>query len=215
MFLANFIFYNPNSSNLILDAKKKGLKAEGGLYMLVGQAIKAAEFFFEKPIPADKADKIFNTILGRKENIVLIGMPASGKSTVGKQISRLLNRELIDSDAEIVKKEGREISEIFAKEGEAYFRKVESEVIAELSLKNACVISTGGGAILNPQNVHNLKKNGRIYFINRPLEELLPTDDRPTANSAEKIKALFETRFPLYQAAADSTVIGGDRKSVV
>ena len=201
--------YNPNSSNLILDAKKKGLKAEGGLYMLVGQAIKAAEFFFEKPIPADKADKIFNTILGRKENIVLIGMPASGKSTVGKQISRLLNRELIDSDAEIVKKEGREISEIFAKEGEAYFRKVESEVIAELSLKNACVISTGGGAILNPQNVHNLKKNGRIYFINRPLEELLPTDDRPTANSAEKIKALFETRFPLYQAAADSTVIGG------
>ena len=109
--------YNPNSSNLILDAKKKGLKAEGGLYMLVGQAIKAAEFFFEKPIPADKADKIFNTILGRKENIVLIGMPASGKSTVGKQISRLLNRELIDSDAEIVKKEGREISEIFAKEG--------------------------------------------------------------------------------------------------
>lgn len=201
--------YNPNCSNLILDAKERGLRAEGGLYMLVGQAIKAAEFFFEKPVPADKADQIFNTILGRKENIVLIGMPASGKSTVGKQISRLLNRELIDSDAEIVKKEGRQISDIFASDGEAYFRNVESQVLAELSLKNGCVISTGGGAILNPLNVHNLKKNGRIYFINRPLQELLPTDDRPTANSAEKIKALFEKRFPLYQAAADSTVIGG------
>ena len=201
--------YNPNCTNLILDAKKRGLKAEGGLYMLVGQAIKAAEFFFDKSVETDKADKIFKTILGRKENLVLIGMPASGKSTVGKQISRLLNRELIDSDAEIVKKEGREISEIFAKEGEAYFRKVESEVIAELSLKNGCVISTGGGAILNPQNVHNLKKNGRIYFINRPLEELLPTKDRPTANSAEKIKALFEVRFPIYKAAADAIVKGG------
>ena len=201
--------YNPNCSNLILDAKSRGLKAEGGLYMLVGQAIKAAEFFFGKPVEADKADKIFNTVLGRKENIVLIGMPASGKTTVGKQIACLLNRELIDADAEIVKKEGRKISEIFAKEGEKYFRDVESQVIAELSLKNSCVISTGGGAILRAENVHELKKNGKLYFIDRPLAELLPTADRPTANSAEKIKALYETRLLLYQAAADYTVVGG------
>ncbi len=201
--------YNPNCTNLILDAKKRGFKAEGGLFMLVGQAIKAAEFFFEKPVGAEKADQIFKAILGRKENIVLIGMPASGKTTVGRQIARLLGRQLIDSDAEIVKKQGCEISEIFAKEGEKYFRKIEAQEIAELSEKNGCVISTGGGVILNPQNVHNLKKNGRIYFINRPLQELLPTADRPTANSSEKIKGLFESRFPLYKAAADVVVTGG------
>ncbi len=201
--------YNPNCTNLILDAKKRGLKAEGGLFMLVGQAIKAAEFFFEKPVGAEKADQIFKAILGRKENIVLIGMPASGKTTVGRQIAKLLGRQLIDSDAEIVKKQGCEISEIFTKEGEEYFRKIEAQEIAELSEKNGCVISTGGGVILNPQNVHNLKKNGRIYFINRPLQELLPTADRPTANSSEKIKALFESRFPLYKAAADFVVTGG------
>lgn len=201
--------YNPNSTNLILDAKKRGLKAEGGLYMLVGQAIKAAEFFFDKKIESQKAEKIFNTILGRKQNIVLIGMPACGKTTVGKAISKLLNRQLIDSDAEIVRQEGREVSEIFASEGESYFRKVESQVIAQLAEKTSCVISTGGGAILNPQNVNNLKKNGKIYFINRPLEELLPTDDRPTANSSEKILSLYEYRLPIYKSSADFEVKGG------
>ncbi|MCR4742916.1 MAG: AAA family ATPase [Treponema sp.] len=201
--------YNPNSTNLILDAKKRGLKAEGGLYMLVGQAIKAAEFFFDKKIENQKADKIFKTILGRKENIVLVGMPACGKTTVGKAIAKLLNRQLIDSDAEIVKVEGREISEIFAKEGEEYFRKVESQVIAQLSEKTSSVISTGGGAVLNPQNVKNLKKNGKIYFINRPLEELLPTEDRPTANSSEKIRGLYNYRLPIYKACADAEVKGG------
>lgn len=201
--------YNPNCTNLVLDAKKRGLKAEGGLYMLVGQAIKAAEFFFDQKIEEEKADKIFNTILGRKENIVLVGMPSCGKTSVGKQIAKLLNREFIDCDEEIVKQEGREISEIFQKEGEPYFRNIESLVIDRLSGKNSCVISTGGGAILNEKNVHNLKKNGKLYFINRPLSQLLPTDDRPTANSAQKIKALYDLRLPIYKACADMEVEGG------
>jgi len=200
--------YNPNSSNLIMDAKARGLKAEGGLYMLVMQAIKAAEFFFGKPVPAEKAEEIFKTILGRKQNIVLVGMPASGKTTVGNQLAKLLGWELIDSDAEIVKREGV-ISDIFAEKGEAYFRDLEASVIEEISLKTGCIISTGGGAVLRPENVRNLKRNGKIYFIDRPLEQLLPTADRPTANSAEKIKALFEVRYPIYKAAADSVVVGG------
>ena len=200
--------YNPNCTNLVLDAKARGVKAEGGLYMLVGQAIKAAEFFFGKPVEKSKADEIFNIILGRKQNIVLVGMPACGKTTVGKQIARLLNRELIDSDAEIVAREGV-ISDIFAEKGEQYFRDLESKVIAELSQKNGCVISTGGGAVLRSENVHNLKMNGKIYFIDRPLEQLLPTADRPTANSAEKIKALYDVRYPIYTAAADMVVTGG------
>jgi len=200
--------YNPNCTNLVLSAKEKGAKAEGGLYMLVMQAIKAAEFFFGKPVDKAKADEIFNVILGRKQNIVLVGMPACGKTTVGKQIARLLNRELVDSDAEIVAREGV-ISNIFAEKGEKYFRDLESKVIAELSLKNGCVISTGGGAVLRPENVRSLRMNGKIYFIDRPLDQLLPTADRPTANSAEKIKALFEVRYPVYKASADVCIKGG------
>ncbi|MCR4790137.1 MAG: hypothetical protein K5839_03550 [Treponemataceae bacterium] len=201
--------YNPNCSNLILSAREKGLKAEGGLYMLVMQAVKAAEFFFDRKIDRLKADQIFNIILGRKENIVLVGMPACGKTSVGNQISKLLGKEIIDTDAQIVKKEGRAISEIFASEGEAYFRQLESQVIAEISQRTGIIISTGGGAVLNPLNVHNLKQNGKIYFIDRPLEQLMPTADRPTANDPEKIKNLFKVRHPIYEACADRILEGG------
>ncbi len=207
--------YNPNCTNLVLDAKSRGLKADGGLYMLVMQAVKAAEFFFGKAVDVQKADRIFKTILARKQNIVLVGMPASGKSTVGKQLARYLNREFIDCDAEIVKKEGREITEIFAKDGEPYFRNVESQVIKELSSKTGCIIATGGGAILKPENVRNLRMNGRIYFIDTPLEQLIPTGDRPTADNIEKIKALYEFRYPLYKAAADVTVKGKEELSLM
>lgn len=202
--------YNPDSTKLVLDAKKKNLKASGGLYMLVMQAVKAYEFFFDTKLEQRKADDIFETILSRKRNIVLVGMPSSGKSTVGKIISDILSRNFIDSDEEIVKETNRKIPEIFSSEGEAYFRKIESEVIAKIAVKNSSVISTGGGAILNPDNIQNLTMNGRIYFINRPLEKLVPTSDRPTAFSMQKLKELYERRFPIYSEICDVCVDGDD-----
>ena len=202
--------YNPNSTELILEAKNRGLKAEGGLFMLVMQAVKAAEFFFGKTVDNQKALDIFSTILGRKENIVLVGMPSCGKTTVGKLIAKMTQREFIDCDVELVKKENRQISDIFAQDGEEYFRNLETQVIKEISQKTGCVISTGGGAVLKEENIHSLKKNGRIYFINRPLKNLLPTNDRPTANSADKIKKLFEVRYPIYKACADEIIDAND-----
>lgn len=202
--------YNPNSTELILEAKNRGLKAEGGLFMLVMQAVKAAEFFFGKTVDNQKALDIFSTILGRKENIVLVGMPSCGKTTVGKLIAKMTQREFIDCDVELVKKENRQISDIFAQDGEEYFRNLETQVIKEISQKTGCVISTGGGAVLKEENIHSLKKNGRIYFINRPLKNLLPTSDRPTANSADKIKKLFEVRYPIYKACADEIIDAND-----
>ena len=202
--------YNPNCTELILEAKNRGLKAEGGLFMLVMQAVKAAEFFFGKTVDNQKALEIFSTILGRKENIVLVGMPSCGKTTVGKLVAKMTQREFIDCDVELVKKENRQISEIFAHDGEEYFRNLETQVIKEVSQKTGCVISTGGGAVLREENIHSLKKNGRIYFINRPLQKLLPTSDRPTANSADKIKKLFEVRYPIYKACADEIIDAND-----
>ena len=111
-----------------------------------------------------------------------------------------------DSDEIIIKKTGREISDIFEKEGEPVFRKLESEVIFELSGKTGAIISTGGGVVLNPENIKNLSKNGKIYFINRPLENLVPTSDRPTASSFEAIKKRFEERYEIYCGFADKII---------
>lgn len=200
------VVYNPLRTDFVQRAQSLGIPAAAGLYMLVMQAILAAEHFFDKPVPREKAESIYQELLRMKKNIVLIGMPSSGKTTVGKLLSEELKMPLFDSDEIIIKKTGREISDIFEKEGEPAFRKLESEAIFELSGKTGAIISTGGGAVLNPENIKNLSKNGKIYFINRPLENLVPTSDRPTASTAEAIKKRFEERFPLYCSNADKII---------
>lgn len=207
--------FNPLRSNLVMSSLKENIPSEGGLYMLVVQAIKASEHFFDKAIDDSLAKGIFDEIYKSKCNIVLTGMPGSGKSSVGKHIQLITGRELFDTDSLIVEKAGMEISDIFAKYGEQYFRDLESEVIDEVSKKNGVIISTGGGAVLRDENVQNLKRNGSVFFIDRALEDLIPTDDRPLANDVEKIKKLYETRFPIYEASADVKVkVKGDAKSV-
>ena len=133
-------------------------------------------------------------------------MPGSGKSTLGALLSQTTGRPLADTDAEIVKRAGMPITEIFKTKGETAFRDMESEVIKELSASGGKLIATGGGAVLRRENVDALKQNGTLVFLDRPLADLLPTDDRPLADDANKIKALFETRYPIYTAAADLTV---------
>lgn len=196
--------YNPLRTQLVSDALERGVAAEGGLYMLVAQAVEACEIFLDKKLPEDSIDKAYSKIAADKENIVLVGMPGCGKSTIGKLIAEKTGRELYDLDTEIVNYTGREIPEIFATDGEAAFRDVEAQVLRErLAQLGGAVIATGGGAILREENVKNLKLNGRLYFLNRPLEQLLPTPDRPTASSKEAIEKRYSERLPIYKKVAD------------
>lgn len=208
--------YNPLRPKLILDAKAKGIPAEGGLYMLVAQAVRASEIFFDTTYSIEVLDRVYRTMKAKKENIVLIGMPASGKSTVGKILAARLARRLCDTDVEIVDFAGREIPEIFASDGEQSFREIESRVIRErVAQRNGLVIATGGGAILRDENVKALRRGGRLYFIDRPLADLMPTPDRPLASSAEAITRRYEERYHRYCAVADVRIeVTGDAESV-
>ena len=201
--------YNPLCTKLVLDAQKRGIKAEGGLYMLVSQAVRASELFLDCIYEEGTTDSIYQTIFKQTENIVLSGMPASGKSTVGKLLAQEMGREFFDLDEEIVRVEGRSIPEIFATEGEIYFRNLETQVLCDvLANKKGIVLATGGGAILKDENIDLLHRNGKIYFIDRPLEALMPTSDRPLASSVEDIKKRYEDRYTRYCSTADCHVDG-------
>ena len=200
------VVYNPLTTRLVREARERGIIAENGLYMLVAQAVLAAEDFTGMHFGQDRTDSIFEEIVFEKRSIVLTGMPSSGKSTIGRILSEMLGRELIDTDAEIVKKAGMPITEIFAVKGEKAFRDLESETIAELSGSGGKIISTGGGAVLRQQNVDLLKTNGTVIFLDRPLEALLPSDDRPLADDEEKIRRLYSERYPVYVSAADAVL---------
>ena len=197
--------YNPLSTNLILDAREKGVKAEGGLYMLVMQAVVAAERFLDTDIPKEKADAVFASILSSKENIVLTGMPGSGKSTVGRLL-RIPGFEFVDTDAEIEKRCGCAIKELIASKGERYFRDLESEVIRDVSSAGCRIISTGGGAVLREENVRCLKRNGRVFFLQAALQRLHATSDRPLSDTAEKLEKLYAERMGIYRATSDVVV---------
>ena len=197
--------YNPLCTNLVLDAKQRGIKAEGGLYMLVMQAVVAVEKFLDTTIEKAVADRVFTSILSSKENIVLTGMPGSGKSTVGRLIE-LDGYTFIDTDAEIEARCGCSIKELIAANGEKYFRDLETEVICEVSSESRRIISTGGGAILREENVRALKRNGKLFFINAELSRLRATDDRPLSDTEDKLVRLYNERIGIYQATADIVV---------
>ena len=197
--------YNPLCTNLVLDAKQRGIKAEGGLYMLIMQAVVAVEKFLDTTIEKAIADRVFASILSSKENIVLTGMPGSGKSTVGRLIE-LDGYTFIDTDAEIEARCGCSIKELIAANGEKYFRDLETEVICEVSSESRRIISTGGGAILREENVRALKRNGKLFFINAELSRLRATDDRPLSDTEDKLVRLYNERIGIYQATADIVV---------
>lgn len=198
--------YNPLRTQLLLQARALGIKAEGGLYMLVAQAVLAAEIFTGKAYGSELIDRIYGEILADKENIVLIGMPGSGKTTLGKLLAERLGRAFADTDELIVQKAGMQISDIFALHDQDYFRDLETQVIRELSKSSGMVIATGGGSVLRAENVDSLRMNGRLYFLDRPVGELIATADRPLSDTEEKLNALYAERRPIYCAAADETV---------
>ena len=198
--------YNPLRTVLILEAQKRGIPAEGGLYMLVIQAVYAAEYFADMKIASEKSNEVFTQILNSKRNIVLTGMSLAGKTTLGTILSDKLDRTLEDTDQMIIRKEQRTITDIFAKDGEGYFRDLETEMCRELASQTGLVIATGGGAILRKENVDALKKNGCIIFLDRPFDQILPADDRPLANTKEKVAALLKKRYPIYKSTCDESI---------
>ena len=198
--------YNPLETKLVADVKKRGIPAESGLYMLVAQAIKAYEIFMDKTAPENLLDNIFNDVKSQKQNIVLIGMPGSGKTTIGQAVAEKLGREFIDTDIEIKKVIKTEISDYFSQYGEEKFRDVETDIIKDISKYSGVVIATGGGAVLRRENVDALKMNGIVYFLDRPLSQIIPTSDRPTASSREAIEKRYNERYGIYKASADKIV---------
>ena len=197
--------YNPLRTNLVLDAAARGIRAECGLFMLVMQAVVAVEKFLDTKIEKETADRVFASVFASKENIVLTGMPGSGKSTVGSLI-RMEGYTFIDTDAEIAKRCGCTIKELIACKGEKYFRDLESEVIRDVSSESCRIISTGGGAILREENVRCLRRNGKLFFLNADLRRLQATEDRPLSDTYEKLAKLYAERMDIYRSAADVIV---------
>lgn len=200
--------YNPLLSKLVLDAKEKDITAVGGLYMLVSQAAYAVEKFIDFPVDVEKVEAIFRNLYKEKMNIILIGMPASGKTTVGKALAEKLSKSFADTDDLIIEAAGKPIPEIFAQSGEKAFRQMESNVIFEISKTNKKIIATGGGAVLNKKNIDNLKGNGRVYFIDRPLNMLITTDDRPLSSNRADLEKRYNERYSLYTEYANVIIDG-------
>ena len=200
--------YNPLKSKLVCDAENKGVISSGGLYMLVSQAAYAVEKFIDAPVNEKEIERVYRNLYKNKMNIVLVGMPGSGKTSVGKKLAENLSKSFVDTDDLIIRSQNKPVSQIFSEIGEKGFREIEKNEIFSVSSGNNCVIATGGGAILNKGNTEILKENGRIYFINRPLEMLVATDDRPLSSNKADLEKRYNERYSLYLQCADVVVDG-------
>ncbi len=198
------MIYNPARTKFLLDAERLGIPHINGLCMLVAQAKRACEIFLDKKIDDSEIDRITSIIAAETGNLVLVGMPGCGKSTVGAMLSEKLGREVIDTDEMIVKKAGMTIPEIFAKYGESYFRALEHACVCEAGKQSGKIIATGGGAVTREDNYAPLHQNGKIFFIHRKIEEL-PTEGRPISQSTD-LSELYRKRLPLYRAFGDKEV---------
>ena len=195
------MIYNPARTALIQEATELGIPTRNGLLMLVAQAKRAAEIFLGAELPDGRIDPIVDSISRETQNIILIGMPGCGKTTVGNALAEALSRPLWDTDAMIVEAAGRPISEIFATDGEEAFRTLETEAVQAAGMMSGVIISTGGGVVTRERNYAPLSQNGKLVFIHRD-PEALPVDGRPVSQSTPKAE-LYAKRLPLYQAFAD------------
>ncbi len=200
--------YNPLRTGIVLDARGNKMHGEAGLYMLVSQAVHALELFLDTELSNEKIDEIFEKILRSKENIVLVGMPSSGKTTVGKILAEQMERSFYDLDDEIETRIGCTIAEYFETHSEKDFRKIEAEITKEISMKNGVIIATGGGCVLKNENVRALRSNGRLYFIDRDVRRLTPTYSRPLARHPDDIENLYRARYDIYKNVCDVHIDG-------
>ena len=198
------LIFNPARTRLLQEAKARGLVAMNGLLMLVAQAKESAEWFTGSAIEDEKISVIHQALQTKMQNIVLIGMPGCGKTSVAAELAHLTGKEVVDADAEIVAQAGMTIPEIFAKSGEAAFRRLETQVLEQLGKRSGIILSTGGGCVTRPENYPLLHQNGRIFWLKRDIA-ILPTDGRPISQATD-LNKLFECRRPLYEAFADEII---------
>ncbi len=199
------VVYNPAMTMLLKQAKDLGVNHTNGLPMLVAQAKFASEIFLDKKLDDNLTEDIIKKLSKESQNLVLIGMPGSGKTTIGKKLAQILEKEFIDTDALIEQKAGKTIPEIFAEYGEEYFRKLESQVLMEVGVLSNKVISTGGGVVKNKENYFSLKQNGVIFWLQRDIN-LLASDNRPLSKDKQAIQNLYDERKDLYSCFADGKV---------
>ena len=198
------VVYNPARTQILLDAEKRGLVAMNGLLMLVAQAKEAAEWFSGNPVSDDKILEIHTSLRRQMENIILIGMPGCGKSTIGKMLAETLGKEFVDADQALEAHFGRPITEIIPQDGEPAFRAMETEILEMLGKKSGLVIATGGGCVTRARNYPLLHQNGTIFWLKRDLQKL-PTHGRPLSQQ-NKLSELYRVRKPLYQSFADAII---------
>lgn len=198
------VVYNPLRTALVMEAEKRGLPCSCGLLMLVAQAKRAAELFTGQDIPDRQTDKVHANLTARLRNVVLIGMPGCGKSSVGRELARRLKKDFVDLDTMIAERAGKSIPDIFAQNGEETFRTLETQIVREAGARTGCVLSTGGGVVTREANYAPLHQNGVIVQLTRDLA-LLPKHGRPVSQSTD-LETLWERRRSLYAAFADVIV---------
>ena len=198
------VVYNPSRTQLLLQAQSLGVKAVNGLGMLVAQGAMACELFTGKKVSEANIERAIKSLSKDLKNIVLVGMPGSGKSTVAKLLSKKLGMPVIDTDLLIEKSENRSIPEIFSTDGEEYFRKVEKEIISKISLERGKIISTGGGVVLDKENSLSLKRNGVVYYLDRELDKLAKRN-RPISIK-DGVETLYQKRKDFYAYATDKKI---------
>lgn len=199
------VVYNPARTQLLMDAEKRGIPTQNGLWMLVAQAKESAEWFTGQHISDECIADIHGILRRQMENIVLIGMPGCGKSTLGKLLAERTGKQFVDADDVIVQRAGISIPKIFDKIGEEGFRKLETEVLSDLGKQSGLIIATGGGCVTRPNNYNLLHQNGHIIWIQRQISNL-PTDGRPLSQQ-NNLETMFAVRKPLYEQFSDYSVI--------
>lgn len=207
------VVYNPAKTKLLLDAENRGLVAMNGLWMLVAQAKEASEWFTGNTLPDAYIGAVYQRLRLEMENIILIGMPGCGKSTIGKALAEQLGKVFIDADAELEQDVGRPIPQILTEDGEGHFRELETQTLAKLGKQSGLVIATGGGCVTKQENWPLLRQNGRIFWLQRDLD-LLPTDGRPLSQ-ANRLEDLYAMREPLYRNWADHVIDNNGTKDQI
>lgn len=198
------VVYNPARTQILLDAENMGLPTDNGLWMLVAQAKEAAEYFTGAAIDDTVIETIHRKLSAQMQNIVLIGMPGCGKSTIAEALAEKLGRTAVDADAEIIRLAGKSIPDIFAEDGEDVFRDWEAKALEALGKQSGLIIATGGGCVTKERNYPLLHQNGKIFWLQRRLD-VLPTDGRPLSQ-ANKLSDMYAKRKPLYEAFADHAI---------
>lgn len=200
------IVYNPLRTGLLLQAEALGIPHANGLGMLVAQAVRAHEFFFDTNVDDRVIEDLTARLTRTATNLVLIGMPGSGKSSVAKLLSEKTGREVVELDRAIEEAAGKPIPAIFAEDGEDMFRDLESSCIAAAGARNGVILSLGGGAVTRERNYLPLHQNGRIYCLKRDLS-LLAMDGRPLSKDLDTLRTMEQERAPMYERFADVTVV--------